>query len=67
MLPILSDPSLKVHEATWISRSNSTYLFQDDGSVPEDGVGVELDEQIRGADAEQLGRGDGVRRLCGRW
>lgn len=44
---------------------NPTYLFQYDGSIPEYGVSVELDEQIRGANAEQLGRGDGVRRLCG--
>lgn len=37
-------------------------LPPDDRSVPDDGVGVELDDQIRGACSQELGR----RNRCGR-
>lgn len=37
----------------------------DDRSVPHDGVGVELDDEIRGARAHELRRRDRSRRNCG--
>ena len=40
-------------------------LLPDDGPVPQDGVGVELDDQVGGAGAQQLGRGDGGGGHCG--
>lgn len=36
----------------------------DDRSVADDGVGVELDDEVRGARAHQLRRRDGSRRNC---
>lgn len=39
-------------------------LLPDDGAVPQDGVGVQLDDQVRGAGAQQLRRRDGRRRHC---
>lgn len=39
-------------------------LFPDDGAVPQDGVGVQLDDQVRGAGAQQLRRRDGGWRHC---
>lgn len=39
-------------------------LFPDDGAIPQDGVGVELDDQVSGASAQQLRRRDGGRRHC---
>lgn len=39
-------------------------LFPDDGAVPQDGVGVKLDDQVGGAGAQQLRRRDGGRRCC---
>lgn len=39
------------------------HLFLDDGPVAVDGVGVELDPQVRGAHGGQLRRSDGNRRL----
>lgn len=37
------------------------HLLQDDGPVPEDGVGVELDQEVGRPDAKQLRRRDGPR------
>ena len=42
------------------------YLLPDDGAVAQDGVGVELDDQVGGAAPQQLGRGDGRRGNCRR-
>lgn len=39
-------------------------LLPDDGAVPQDGVGVELDDQVGGAGAQQLRRCDGGWRHC---
>ena len=39
-------------------------LLPDDGAVAQDGVGVELDDQVGGAAPQQLGRGDGRRGNC---
>lgn len=36
----------------------------DDRSVPDDGVGVELDDEVRGARAHELRRCDGSGRNC---
>ena len=43
---------------------SGAHLPVDDGPVAVDGVGVELDPQVGGANGRQLGRGDGDRRLC---
>ena len=40
-------------------------LAADDGAVPHDGVGVELDDQVGGARPQQLGGRDGCGRHCG--
>lgn len=40
-------------------------LPPDHRTVPDDGVGVELDDEIRGARAHQLRRRDGGRGNCG--
>lgn len=40
------------------------HLLQDDRPVPEDGVRVQLDQQVGGADAQQLGRSYGPGWLC---
>lgn len=37
-------------------------LLPDNGAVSQDGVGVQLDDQVSGAGAEQLWRSDGGRR-----
>lgn len=42
------------------------HLLQDDRTVAEDGVSVQLDQQVRRADAQQLGRSYGPRGLCDR-
>lgn len=41
-------------------------LLPDDGAVSQDGVGVELDDQVGGAGAQQLRRRNGGRRYCQR-
>lgn len=40
------------------------HLLQDDGAVPDDGVGIGLDPQVGGPHSQQLWRGDGGGRLC---
>lgn len=42
------------------------HLPLNDGAVPVDAVGVELNPQVGGADSGQLRRCDRHRRLCGR-
>lgn len=37
-------------------------LLPDNGAVSQDGVGVQLDDQVSGAGAQQLRRSDGGRR-----
>lgn len=41
------------------------HLFQYDGPISNDGVGVGFDPQVCGADSQQLGGGDGSWGLCG--
>lgn len=38
--------------------SSSAHLSVDDGTVSVDGVGIELDPQVGGANRRQLGRSD---------
>lgn len=40
------------------------HFLQDDGAVPNDGVGIQLDEQVRRPNAQQLGGGYWPRWLC---
>lgn len=35
------------------------HLLQDDGAIPNDGVGIGLDPQVCGPHCQQLWRGDG--------
>lgn len=41
-------------------------LLAHDGAIPDDGVGVELDDEVGGAGPEQLGGGNGGGGLCKR-
>lgn len=62
MPQLVSDHVDSVHLGPGRLAGTVLYLLPDNGAVPQDGVGVQLDDQVSGAGTEQLWRGNGGRR-----
>ncbi len=63
---LICDHVDSMHLWPWRLAGTILNLLPDNGAISQDGVGVELDDQVSGASAQQLGWCNGGRRYCER-